>query len=1159
MVDISTLAGITKTDHLYEVTSVVELTATYDLIEDSLIVIKGGGQLRHGSGCDIEYRNTIIVEEPDAYDLGNGNYAQTDCRWLDGCTVLYDECQYIIADSDDSALTGRRDFDVAEGASVTFRDFRLVQEAGQAQFNHFASADMVIDDMRIHNRGDSTNGAPFELRTELDTQPTSLTLEDTRTDTTSRRLFVALFHRIDDSAHLIFPQLTILKIDDTLNDDLRVLGCWRGDYRDMVTLTNPYGDLQKSVDHGNGRQSNLRIQRSYKGGITDLTGADLDCKVHIHRLGWDDSDTIRDTYTGTITGTSINTDTIELTITGVTDSRSVLTVGDPISFPSGTGLPGGLAADTTYYLRPTSTANAYRLSTTYEESLALDDFINLTSSHTGTPAWTTSLIEETHDEDDVSEWDVLLDQYRSASHIATATYRDRYIRSVTRYGYLPDTSAFTVLWDIDRPTGPTDSVAMREDPKITVTNAATISAYTGIALSGTTLTISENHTYSEIIDWLQHYAATHPEEDIVRARDFSFVTKDGSRADLGDLTLVISGNSTLTESDEYTIIETTSTITIEAGSAINGAYEDSSGVLITIKTTPDETLLRIEEYESDGTTLTQTIEGTSSADTGIFRTSVAADAKLRIYAKKWGYIFDRTDHDVEDGLEVDVSLNVITHIDPSRDISDYINTPYVDSTTPIDDNIYFEYDSTNNKGNWVGGEINTSDKFIITAALLDNRITSQEGLAFYIWFNTQDEVEDHLQGQPFSWSHDRLEINEDHMQFLRMTGMDGSAITRLGVNVKNKDGLATYIAPVSSDSRVQFDNLAILVPRSTLDDLSELTQDNIERDGGLLSDVHGKTEQMNFVGDDLKATLDGESVHVQDEHYYVPDTDDDKVYVYNRNKIRNESLEWNFHADHSSVVSLVWYDELWYAIHSPSGGTVSIGVYTPHGDRQTGLEFDLPSDIVWVQAAFILNGVLHVLTNTGSARKIHKVSLATHLEITPSIDLSTHTENVHGMDYYDGFVYVTDSRDDINDPQRVVVFAIDGTHDSGKSFNLVTAQVNPTGVTVTATRIIVIDAASTPKRIFLYDHTGAHQSSEYINLVTENAHPGGISLIKTTVSDLTRVARDVKTTLDYSLADITITDETVRFDDEFGNTIATFNRKPGDEIETNWDRGRERA
>ena len=172
----------------------------------------------------------------------------------------------------------------------------------------------------------------------------------------------------------------------------------------------------------------------------------------------------------------------------------------------------------------------------------------------------------------------------------------------------------------------------------------------------------------------------------------------------------------------------------------------------------------------------------------------------------------------------------IVHIDITRDISAY-------GTTGTSDSISFVYDSTNNKGNWICGEINLTNKFIVTAALLDDRVTSQDGLEFFAWFNVQDGIDDHLHGRPYAWSHDRLEIHEDYMQFLRIAGLVGTQISRLGVNVKKKDGESNYDAPASQGSRVQFDNLAILVPISTLDDLSEQTRDEIERADGKLQDV----------------------------------------------------------------------------------------------------------------------------------------------------------------------------------------------------------------------------------------------------------------------------------------------------------------------------------
>ena len=314
--------------------------------------------------------------------------------------------------------------------------------------------------------------------------------------------------------------------------------------------------------------------------------------------------------------------------------------------------------------------------------------------------------------------------------------------------------------------------------------------------------------------------------------------------------------SAVAKTDDLDTLDLGSTGSAASGIfAVNIPIISAAGVTLLIKTAPVSALLRIFEYESDGTTLTETHTGTSGSD-GVYTVQVAADAKIVIDSKKHGYRFDTVEHDMEDGLEVDVSMSRIVHIDTTRDLSDY-------GTTGIEDSLAFVYDTTDNKGDWVCGEINLTNKFILTAALLDDRISSQAGLQFYAWFRTQAGVADHLNGQPFAWSHDRLEINEDHMRFLRVAAMTGVQISRLGVNVKRKDGETNYDAPESNNSLVQFDNLAILVPLSTLADVSVETRDQIERAGGLLALAKAILDKFNFNSDDdVKATLDGEEVGV---------------------------------------------------------------------------------------------------------------------------------------------------------------------------------------------------------------------------------------------------------------------------------------------------------
>ena len=380
------------------------------------------------------------------------------------------------------------------------------------------------------------------------------------------------------------------------------------------------------------------------------------------------------------------------------------------------------------------------------------------------------------------------------------------------------------------------------DDNITEADQTITAAYTGIVIDHTlnseTITISESHTLDEIYDYIKHNKTL--------AANISFptpgtlaVSASGNKLQFGDYSLIISGaTTTLSAGATFTNMSSDGTITTAADGTITVPFADSTGTQLIIKTNPTDALIRVEEYDSDDEETAVIIGnphmGATDADSGTYSQKFAADSTVRIYVKKWGYFFSKTSHNMVDGTELDIALTPIAHIDTiNADISRFHDETTSDDMNDKLDKIYFEYDATNNKGNWVCGEMNTSGNFIRTAALLDNRISTQDGLAFFAWFDAL-ELSD-LGGRPFTWNHDRLEINEDHMQFIRIPGMTGIQISRIGVPVKMKDELTNYIAPDSENSRVGFDNVAILIPVSSLEEIIDQTRDELERDDGTLA------------------------------------------------------------------------------------------------------------------------------------------------------------------------------------------------------------------------------------------------------------------------------------------------------------------------------------
>ena len=398
------------------------------------------------------------------------------------------------------------------------------------------------------------------------------------------------------------------------------------------------------------------------------------------------------------------------------------------------------------------------------------------------------------------------------------------------------------------------------DNNITESNSATVAAYTGIAIDHTeaaqTITITESHTLDEIYDFVK-YNKTLAANIKFPTPGTLAVIASGDELQFPDYSIIVSGATTdLSEGTMFTkMAATNGTITTTADGTVSVPFSDSTGTQLIIKTNPPESLIRIEEFAADGMTpVGDIVIGTTDADFGKFSQKFASDANVRIYVKKWGYFFSKTNHDMTEGTELDIALTPIAHIDTTAEITDEVDpdTSFsfdYDAADPTasDRVVYFEFyvdtaDDDNTKGIWRCGEINTSGFYIKTAAMLDHRISTQDGLSFFAWFDEKrvdpavtTVTNEILGGRPYTWNHDRLEINESHLEFRRIAGMTGTQISRIGVPVKTSNETTNYVAPESQNSRVGFDNVAILIPVSSLEEIIAETRDAIERDDGVLA------------------------------------------------------------------------------------------------------------------------------------------------------------------------------------------------------------------------------------------------------------------------------------------------------------------------------------
>jgi hypothetical protein len=111
-------------------------------------------------------------------------------------------------------------------------------------------------------------------------------------------------------------------------------------------------------------------------------------------------------------------------------------------------------------------------------------------------------------------------------------------------------------------------------------NEATAIAYTGLSLNlvSSTLTITENRTLSEIVDWLFSQAIANNAQAFHITRNHKPVTKDGLVANFGNINIVVGNGGNISKSSKYTSIKTTGIVSVTGTGAIAIPVIDSTGL-----------------------------------------------------------------------------------------------------------------------------------------------------------------------------------------------------------------------------------------------------------------------------------------------------------------------------------------------------------------------------------------------------------------------------------------------------------------------------------------------------------------------------------------------------------------------------------------------------
>ena len=256
---------------------------------------------------------------------------------------------------------------------------------------------------------------------------------------------------------------------------------------------------------------------------------------------------------------------------------------------------------------------------------------------------------------------------------------------VWSYGHL-----YAAITDVDLFDEKEIVLALKMADDISVTGTSTQADAHDITLTadGETVQINESMSLDDLYDALK-FKKTKEAYFELPTTETQFATAVGKILDFGLMDIIIATGSKLSPGTKFTSFITTGTKT----GTTSAPFTDSTGSTLLLRSDPHTAIVSIREYESDGTTLTQTITGTTDAD-GVFATQVAADAMVTIGIKKYGYFPSRTTHDMADGQEVDISLVEISHIDTAQDLTGIAD----ESGSGTADRLYFNWNADRQHG-----------------------------------------------------------------------------------------------------------------------------------------------------------------------------------------------------------------------------------------------------------------------------------------------------------------------------------------------------------------------------------------------------------------------------------------------------------------------------
>ena len=677
-------------------------------------------------------------------------------------------------------------------------------------------------------------------------------------------------------------------------------------------------------------------------------------------------------------------------------------------------------------------------------------------------------------------------------------------------------------------------VFMQDDDKVTGTKTQA-AAIAGIAINKTTeaITISEDVTTQDIYNYYKQWLAL----DAQLNHD-DFITIDGKTLDLGSWDLIVNSGKTLAGTDDINKINTTGDVT--ANGTIDVPYVDSSGVVVVLICNQANAKIFYQIDPDDGSTDTERY--VTADNNGKYSiTGVPILSHIYVVAKKDGYDYYKTDFDPAVTSDVTLPLSSIDAVDTTISLSGYVFDP---GNTSNDNNILFSYQTTG-KSFIVIGETDlapSTGRQALSRRVFDHVWGLNSAMKFLNYWNRDGSITK-LDGRPYKIIRGKISINTTKIDFSRVSGMTESEASYFGEYVADEDN-DVYRAPFSNHAQIDFsdptdvvestpeakksfavvfrkemdDNSEELSYLRTIIDMLKAKTDNLpDNTSGKLNSMDSQIVVIDGIVDSNKVVLDkisfdaDENVLAADQHStsakfertLIADDEDDQVYAYNEELERDAEFDFAFHGDHQHAEGITEHKGRLYGLEGHGTNEVVIFLYSLFGVYERKFTLSITPQGAEDISIDDENGVEVLrLLNNATTNKLVAYNLQTETAITSKDILLPGVENPLGFDIYDGHAYITDGRNNTNNPEWLrVVKLSDGGLDSSKGFNISAGGHLPTGVIVTSEFIRVV--FETNRKIIDFAHNGNRIKT--VDMPSEIADARGMVYIKSTPYDIKKL------------------------------------------------------